>query len=63
MRHGEGEDIADALAHSGQIESNYDETVDSFDTMNLKAELLRGLFGHTDDELQLKECRCLCVRL
>jgi len=26
----------------GQIESNYDETVDSFDTMNLKAELLRG---------------------
>ena len=27
---------------SGQIESNYDETVDSFDEMNLKAELLRG---------------------
>jgi hypothetical protein len=26
----------------GQIESNYDETVDSFDDMNLKAELLRG---------------------
>ena len=26
----------------GQIESNYDETVDSFDTMNLKPELLRG---------------------
>jgi hypothetical protein len=29
---------------TGQIESNYDETVDSFDTMNLKAELLRGRF-------------------
>jgi translation initiation factor 4A len=27
---------------TGQIESNYDETVDSFDDMNLKAELLRG---------------------
>ncbi len=25
-----------------QIESNYDETVDSFDEMNLKPELLRG---------------------
>ena len=29
---------------AGQIESNYDETVDSFDTMNLKPELLRGMF-------------------
>jgi translation initiation factor 4A len=27
---------------AGQIESNYDETVDSFDEMNLKPELLRG---------------------
>lgn len=27
---------------TGQIESNYDETVDSFDDMNLKSELLRG---------------------
>jgi hypothetical protein len=27
---------------TGQIESNYDETVDSFDEMNLKPELLRG---------------------
>ena len=27
----------------GQIESNYDETVDSFDTMSLKPELLRGV--------------------
>ena len=26
----------------GQIESNYDETVDSFDDMSLKSELLRG---------------------
>jgi translation initiation factor 4A len=29
----------------GQIESNYDETVDSFDTMNLKPELLRGVYA------------------
>lgn len=28
--------------NAGQIESNYDETVDSFDDMNLKSELLRG---------------------
>lgn len=27
---------------TGQIESNYDETVDSFDEMNLRPELLRG---------------------
>lgn len=26
----------------GQIESNYDEVTDSFDSMNLKSELLRG---------------------
>ena len=30
------------LLITGQIESNYDETVDSFDEMNLKSELLRG---------------------
>lgn len=27
----------------GQIESNYDETTDSFDAMNLKSDLLRGM--------------------
>lgn len=27
---------------SAQIESNYDEITDSFDSMNLKSELLRG---------------------
>lgn len=32
----------DKFSFPGQIESNYDETVDSFDTMNLKPELLRG---------------------
>jgi hypothetical protein len=32
--------------HSGQIESNYDETTDSFDAMNLKAELLRGVYAY-----------------
>ncbi|KAK8930393.1 ATP-dependent RNA helicase eIF4A [Metarhizium anisopliae] len=30
----------------GQIESNYDETVDSFDDMSLKAELLRGVYAY-----------------
>jgi len=30
----------------GQIESNYDETVDSFDTMSLKPELLRGVYAY-----------------
>lgn len=28
---------------TAQIESNYDEVTDSFDNMNLKGELLRGL--------------------
>lgn len=32
--------------HAGQIESNYDETTDSFDNMNLKAELLRGVYAY-----------------
>ncbi|KAF4311105.1 RNA helicase ATP-dependent DEAD-box conserved site [Botryosphaeria dothidea] len=30
----------------GQIESNYDETTDSFDSMNLKPELLRGVYAY-----------------
>lgn len=34
--------FADCGCVTGQIESNYDETVDSFDDMNLKSELLRG---------------------
>jgi len=29
-----------------QIESNYDETVDSFDEMNLRSELLRGVYAY-----------------
>ncbi|QKX57511.1 uncharacterized protein TRUGW13939_04625 [Talaromyces rugulosus] len=29
-----------------QIESNYDEVTDSFDSMNLKAELLRGVYAY-----------------
>ena len=32
--------------HTGQIESNYDETTDSFDAMNLKSELLRGVYAY-----------------
>jgi len=31
---------------TGQIESNYDETTDSFDSMNLKPELLRGVYAY-----------------
>ena len=31
---------------TGQIESNYDETTDSFDAMNLKSELLRGVYAY-----------------
>ena len=30
----------------GQIESNYDEIVDSFDDMKLKSELLRGIYAY-----------------
>lgn len=29
-----------------QIESNYDEVTDSFDSMNLKPELLRGVYAY-----------------
>lgn len=36
-----------ALTHfSGMIESNYDEVTDSFDNMNLKPELLRGIYAY-----------------
>ena len=31
---------------TGQIESNYDETTDSFDAMNLKPDLLRGVYAY-----------------
>jgi hypothetical protein len=48
-------DIAGADSHYriGQIESNYDEITDSFDAMNLKSELLRGISSRPfDDGLQ-----------
>lgn len=35
-----------ANTRAGQIESNYDETTDSFDNMALKAELLRGVYAY-----------------
>ncbi|RFU79114.1 atp-dependent rna helicase eif4a [Trichoderma arundinaceum] len=38
--------FADSGCFTGQIESNYDETVDSFDDMNLKSELLRGVYAY-----------------
>ena len=31
---------------SGEIESNCDEVFESFDNMNLRTELLRGIFGY-----------------
>lgn len=31
---------------TAQIESNYDEVTDSFDAMNLKSELLRGVYAY-----------------
>jgi superfamily II DNA/RNA helicase len=34
------------LTLPGQIESNYDETTDSFDAMNLRPELLRGVYAY-----------------
>lgn len=37
----------DEIARSpAQIESNYDETTDSFDAMDLKPELLRGVYAY-----------------
>ena len=35
--------LADQGVFVDQIESNYDEVTDSFDSMSLKAELLRGM--------------------
>jgi len=32
------------LRFTGQIESNYDEVIESFDDMKLKPELLRGMY-------------------
>jgi hypothetical protein len=36
----------DEIARPAQIESNYDETTDSFDAMDLKPELLRGVYAY-----------------
>ena len=36
----------DEIARPAQIESNYDEVTDSFDNMNLKPELLRGVYAY-----------------
>ena len=45
-RHGDKDNDSPANTRPGQIESNYDETTDSFDAMNLKAELLRGVYAY-----------------
>ncbi|THW19010.1 P-loop containing nucleoside triphosphate hydrolase protein [Aureobasidium pullulans] len=42
MADGQGLDDIDAA----DIESNYDETTDSFDAMNLKTDLLRGIYAY-----------------
>jgi superfamily II DNA/RNA helicase len=39
-------DTDDTVPPPAQIESNYDETTDSFDAMNLKPELLRGVYAY-----------------
>jgi hypothetical protein len=55
----------DIVCATGQIESNYDETVDSFDTMNLKPELLRGVSQIKDilHGVRINALfRCLCLR-
>lgn len=36
----------DVAVDNGNIRANYDETVDTFDALNLKDSLLRGVFGH-----------------
>lgn len=38
--------MADLQLNEGLIESNYDEVVDSFDNMDLKPELLRGIYAY-----------------
>ena len=39
--------LANADTHvTGQIESNYDETIDSFDAMSLNPQLLRGVWDY-----------------
>ena len=40
------ENVTDIFCRSGQIESNYDEVTDSFDSMSLKSELLRGVYAY-----------------
>jgi hypothetical protein len=55
----------DFCARLGQIESNYDEVTDSFDAMNLKAELLRGMWSITRKERETISyifSRCLRLR-
>jgi len=42
----EGAPKNEISVENGNIRSNYEESVDSFDALNLKDELLRGVFGH-----------------
>lgn len=42
----ENRELTGGGAFTAQIESNYDETTDSFDAMDLKSELLRGVYAY-----------------
>ena len=55
----------DILVAVGQIESNYDEVTDSFDSMSLKSELLRGMSKSTNCVLawMVTSYRCICIRV
>lgn len=48
----------------GIIESNWSETVDNFDDMNLKEELLRGIYGYGFERPSAIQQRAIlpCVR-
>lgn len=58
--------LANMKNSTAQIESNYDQVTDSFDNMDLKSELLRGVFQCRRcppvGRIELTQYRCLCVR-
>lgn len=39
-------DSTNSMSPDGIIETNWNEVIDNFDDMNLKEELLRGIYGY-----------------
>merc|ERR1712002_92215 len=58
---GSGYDGPAGMDPDGLIESNWDEVCENFDDMELKEELLRGIYAYGFEKTSIKDCQALIL--